>query len=207
MTDPDDDQVVEAPSAETDPESDRAEDAPPATLEEKSERTASDRADRRTDWPRASAYGILPGLTLVLALVAGYSKWQESSARSVQIARTESLAAAKESTVAILSYQPDTVEKTMLAARDRLVAPYKDAYTKLTTDVVIPGARQDHVSVIATVPGGASVSANPRHAVAILFVDQAAAKGADQPTVTESSIRVTLEKISGRWLISGFDPI
>jgi Mce-associated membrane protein len=150
---------------------------------------------------------VLPGLALGLALVAGFSKGQESSARATQTARTESLAAAKDSTIAILSYQPDSVEKSLVAARDRLTSPYKDSYTKLTNDVVIPGAKKDHVSVTATIPAAASVSATPRHAVVTLFVDQAAAVGADEPTVTQSSIRVTLEKISGRWLISEFEPI
>jgi Mce-associated membrane protein len=207
LDDRDDDRATEAPLVEIDAEPEITEDAQSDTLQENSESIAVENVNRRIDWSRVLAYGVLPGLTLLLAFVAGYSKWQESSSRSVQIARTESLAAAKESTVAILSYQPDSVEKTMVAARDRLIAPYKDAYTKLTTDVVIPGARQDHVSVTATVPAAASLSATPRHAVAILFVNQAAAIGSSPPTNTESSIRVTLEKISGRWLISGVDPI
>jgi Mce-associated membrane protein len=189
--DRDDDPATEAPPAEVDVESD----------------SASDEAGRRIDWTRVVAYGVVPGLILLLTLAAGFSKWHESSARSVQIARTDSLAAARESAVAILSYQADHVEETLVAARDRLTSPYKDDYVKLTTDVVIPGARRDHVSVTATVPAAASVSATPRHAVAILFVDQAAAIGANPPTTTQSSIQVTLENIRGRWLISGFDPI
>jgi Mce-associated membrane protein len=167
----------------------------------------TDKVRRETDWSRVLGYGVLPGLALLLGLVGGFSKWQESSFRSSQNAAIESLAAAKDSTIAILSYQPDSVDKTLVAARDRLTSPYKDAYTKLTTDVVIPGAKKDHVSVTATIPAAASVSATPQHAVATLFVDQAAAIGGNSPTTTESSIRVTLEKISGRWLISGFDPI
>jgi Mce-associated membrane protein len=205
-----DDQATGAPSVEIDAESQTTEHTETEAVQENSESsesTASDNANRRTDWPRVLAYGVLPGLILLLAFVAGYAKWHESSARSVQLARTESLEAAKESTVAILSYQPDSVEKSLVAGRDRLTPPYKDAYTKLTTDVVIPSARHDHVSVTATVPAAASVSATPRHAVAILFVNQAAAVGTNPPTNTESSIRVTLEKISGRWLISGFDPV
>jgi Mce-associated membrane protein len=31
--------------------------------------------------------------------------------------------------------------------------------------------------------------------------------GADAPTDTASSVRVTLEKTGDRWLISGFDPV
>jgi Mce-associated membrane protein len=202
-----DDEATEAPLIDTDAEAESPREAQLEALQETPESTVAEKVDRQTDWSRVLGYGVLPGLALLLAIVAGFSQWQKSSARDVQIARTESLAAAKDSAVAILSYQPDSVDKTLVAARDRLTSPYKDAYTKLTNDVVIPGAKKDHVSVTATIPAAASVSATPRHAVATLFVDQAAAVGTNAPTVTESSIRVTLEKVGGRWLISGFDPI
>lgn len=213
MTDPYDqqeNQTAEAPKSsahQNDPESDTAEGAETETVQDDAGSVAPGEPTPRINWTRVLAYGILPGLALLMTLAAGFSKWQEASARSSEMAATESLAAAKESTIAILSYQPDTVEKSMVAARDRLTAPYKDAYTKLTTDMVIPSARHDHVSVAATVPAAASVSANPRRAEAILFVNQAATIGANPPTTTGSSIRVILEKIGGRWLISEFDPI
>jgi Mce-associated membrane protein len=197
----------EATLVDFDAEAGTTGDAQSEALPKNSESAVTQKVSRQIDWSRVLGYGVLPGLALVLALVAGFSQWQRSSAHAAQIARTESLAAAQESTIAILSYQPDSVEKSLVAARDRLTSPYKDAYTKLTDDLVIPGARKDHVSVIATIPGAASVSATPQHAVVTLFVDQAAAIGENPPTTTESSIRVTLEKISGRWLISGFDPI
>jgi Mce-associated membrane protein len=197
----------EATLVGVDAEAETTGDAKSEALPNDSTDPVTEEVQRGTDWSRILGYGVLPGLALLLALVGGFSKWQESSFRSSQNAATESLAAAKDSTVAILSYQFDSVEKSMLAARDRLTAPYKDAYTKLTNDVVIPGATKDHVSVTATIPAAASVSATPRHAVVTLFVDQAAAIGDNAPTTTQSSIRVTLEKIGGRWLISGFDPI
>jgi Mce-associated membrane protein len=197
----------EATSVDIDAEAETTGDAQSEALPENPESAVTQKVSREIDWSRVLGYGVLPGLALLLALVAGFSQWQKSSAHSAQIARAESLAAAQDSTIAILSYQPDSVDKSLVAARDRLTSPYKDAYTKLTNDVVIPGAKKDHVSVTATIPAGASVSATPRHAVVTLFVDQAAAIGQNAPTTTESSIRVTLEKISGRWLISGFDPI
>jgi Mce-associated membrane protein len=194
-------------ATEVEPESENTDgnqaDAPGGNVE----RDASTKADHRINWLRVLAYGVLPGLTLLLAVVTGYSKWQLLSDHAVQRTRAESLAAAKDSTIAILSYQPDSVDKSLVAARDRLLPPYRDAYIKLTDDVVIPGARRDRVSVTATVPAASSVSATPTHAVAILFVNQAAAMGTSPPTTTVSSIRVTLEKTRGRWLISGFDPI
>lgn len=72
---------------------------------------------------------------------------------------------------------------------------------------MIPGAKKDHISAIATVPAAASVSATPNHAVALVYVDQTVAVGNDAPTNTSSTVRVTMDKIGNRWLISSFDPV
>lgn len=162
---------------------------------------------KRRNWIRVLAFGFLPGLALVLALGAGFLKWQDSSVRNAEIARIESVQAAKDSTVALLSYQPDTVDKDLGAARDLLTGQFRDSYASLTHDVVIPGAKQKHISAVATVPAAASVSASPDHAVVLAFVNQTVVVGADAPTSTASSVRMTMEKSGGRWLISEFDPI
>ncbi len=56
--------------------------------------------------------------------------------------------------------------------------------------------------------GAASVSASEKnHAVVLVFVDQTTVVGNDAPTDTDSVVRVTLDRIGNRWLISGFEPI
>jgi Mce-associated membrane protein len=115
--------------------------------------------------------------------------------------------AATEGTIALLSYRPDNVQKELEAARGRLTGTFLNAYTQLTHDVVIPGSKQKQISAVATVPGAASVSAATNHAVVLLFVNQTIIVGQDAPTSTASSVRVTLDKIDGRWLISQFDPV
>lgn len=157
--------------------------------------------------PRLVAFGVLPLVVLLLTVAGGYLKWQSSSIRASQVSDVESVGVAKDATVAMLSYQPDTVEKDLGAARDRLTGTFKDSYTQLTHDVVIPGAKQRHISAVATVPAVAAVSATANHAVALVFVNQTVVVGNDAPTVTASSVRVTLEKVGGRWLVSGFDPV
>ena len=162
---------------------------------------------RRIKWSRVLAFGVLPALALVIAVGAGFLKWQDAWVRGSRVAGIESVAAAKDSTIALLSYQPDTVDKELKAARDRLTGSFKDSYTQLIQDVVIPGAKKQHISAVATVPAAASVSATPKHAVALLYVDQTVVVGNDAPTDTSSIVRVTLDRTGGRWLISGFDPI
>ena len=166
---------------------------------------ATDR--RRVNWSRVLAFGLLPGLALLLAVGAGYLKWQDSSVRDAEVARVESIQAAKDGTIALLSYKPDTVEPQLGAARDLLTGDFRDSYTSLTHDVVIPGAKQKQISAVATVPAAASVSAGPNRAVVLVFVNQSAIVGTSAPTETASSVRVTLDKVGGRWLISGFDPV
>jgi len=164
-------------------------------------------ARRRFDWVRVVAYGLLPGLALVLAVTAGYLKYVDNSVHDAGIARTESMQTAKDTTIAILSYQPDTVEAQLNSARDLLTGGFKESYTSFINDVVIPGAKQQHISAVATVPRTASVSADPDHAVVLAFVNQTVVVGADAPKDTASSVRVTLDKHGDKWLISDFQPV
>jgi Mce-associated membrane protein len=182
-------------------------DEPTDTADETSESAEPAKPERRIQWARVFAFGVLPAVALLLALAAGYLKWMDNSVRNSDVARDESVQAAKDSTTALLSYKPDTVEQQLGAARDLLTGDFRDSYTSLTNDVVIPGAKQKQIAAVATVPAVASVSANPNHAVVLVFVNQTVIVGQDAPTDTASSVRVTLDKIGDRWLISKFDPV
>jgi Mce-associated membrane protein len=167
------------------------------------ERTPS----RRIGWSRVVAYALLPAMALLIASAAGYLKWQEASLREDLTAHPQSVQAAVDGTVALLSYRSDTVEKDLEAAKSRMTGKFLDAYTSLTRDVVIPGARQKQISAKATVAAAALTSETAAHAAVLLFVNQTVVVGQSAPTNTASSVRVTLDNIDGRWLISQFDPV
>ncbi|ORB05124.1 hypothetical protein BST30_15450 [Mycobacterium mantenii] len=158
-------------------------------------------------WSRVFAYGILPALALVLALGAGYLRWWAGSADDLALARAESVQAARDDAVTLLSYRADSVDKDLAAARERLTGEFKDAYAELTRQVVVPGAKEKHISSVAKVNAAASVSARANHAVALVYVDQTVTIGAGAPTDTQPVVRVTLDKVNGRWLVSRFDPV
>lgn len=167
-----------------------------------------DRPRRQINWSRVFAFGVLPALALLLALAAGYFKWVAVSGAEAALARTESMRVASEDAVALLSYSPDSAEKDLGAARDRLTGDFKDSYTELTRKVVIPGAKEKHISAVAKVNAAASVSASARHAVVLLFVNQTVTIGdGGTPTDTQPVVRVVLEKVDNRWLVSHFDPV
>jgi Mce-associated membrane protein len=167
---------------------------------------APDRPGARFSWRRL-LIAALPVLALLLALGVGYLKWLDGSARESRAAADESIRAASDSTIAILSYKPETVDQDLKAAADRLAEPFRQQYTQLVTDVVAPGAKQQHISAVATVPAAASVWATGKQAVVLVFVDQVTTIGTDAPTQSTSSVRVSLNKVDGRWLITQFDPV
>jgi Mce-associated membrane protein len=165
------------------------------------------RKGRTGRWRRAVTFGVLPGLALMLTIAAGYTKWCDGVTRVSHLAGVEAAHAASDGTVAMLSYKPETVERDLDAARDRLTGGMKDSYVQLTHDVVIPGAKQKQITATASVSAAAPIAASPNHAVVLVFVNQAVTVGADPAGDTASRIRVTLDKVKNRWLISGFDPI
>ena len=147
-------------------------------------------------------------LAIALLLASAWLAWDGTARRPAEQAGNEAIQAARESIVAILSYRPDTAEKDLdTAARERLTGPFLDDYTQLIRTVVIPDAKQRGISAAAQVPAAAVVSAEAYRAVLLVYVDQAMAAGNAKPTQTNSSVRVTMEKIDGRWLIAGFDQI
>lgn len=159
------------------------------------------------DRSRLLAFTVLPGLAMMLGALAGFLHWQDSSRRAAVVSAAESVAAARDTTAAILSYRPETVDKDLMAARDRLSGAFLESYTQLVNDVVIPGAKEKKITAVATVPAAGSVSADPRHAVVLVFVNQTTTIGNGAPSNSTSSVRVTLDKIRDRWLVSGFDPV
>jgi Mce-associated membrane protein len=160
---------------------------------------------RSVNWSRVLVYGLLPTLVLLLAIAAGLLKWKDSSVRTLDLARRESVSAAKESTSAVLTFRYDTIDHDVAATRDKLTGGFLDSYQKRTQEDVIPRAKEQRIVATATVPAAAAETVTPNHAVVLAFVSQSVKAGDAAPTVTGSSARVTLDKFGARWLISGFD--
>ena len=147
-------------------------------------------------------------LAAVLAVSGAWLIWNASERRAAARAGEDAAQAARDSIVAIMSYQPATAQQSLAAAAaDRLTGKFLDDYTQLIKTVVAPEAVGRRITASAKVPAAALVTADARHAVVLAYVDQTTAVGSAAPTRTNSAVRVTMDNVDGRWLISGFDPI
>jgi Mce-associated membrane protein len=160
------------------------------------------RRDSRT-WTAALLLAVV-----LLAAGASWLFWNAGVHREAERGGANAAQAARDSIVAISSYQPATVGETLgAAARDRLTGKFFDDYTQLVKTVVAPESIAKKITAAATVPAVAVVSAEPRHVVVLAYVDQTRTAGSGAPEKATSTVRVTMDNVDGRWLISDFEPI
>ena len=116
--------------------------------------------------------------------------------------------AARDGTVALLSYKPDTLNQDFAAAKSHLTGDFLNYYDQFTKDVVTPAAQTKGVTTTAQVAGAAVSELNPDKAVVLVFINQATtSKERPDPAMASSSAKVSLAKVHGAWLITKFDPL
>lgn len=118
------------------------------------------------------------------------------------------LEAAKNGTVAMLSYSPDTLDEDFAAAKSNLTGDFLSYYDQFTNQIVRPAATQKNVKTSAAVVRAAVAEMHPDSAEVLVFVNQVTtSKENPDGAFAASSVKVGMAKIDGRWLIAQFDPI
>lgn len=163
---------------------------------------------------RLVAVPLIPvALVLALLTAAGLAGWlfftQFRPDQQTDDAVAQSVVnAARDGTVALLSYKPDTLDQDFAAAKSHLSGDFLNYYNDFTKQVVTPAAQTKGVMTAAQVVGAAVAELHPDSAVVLVFVNQVtASKERPDPAMAASSAKVSLNKLRGQWLITKFDPI
>jgi Mce-associated membrane protein len=115
--------------------------------------------------------------------------------------------AASEGTVALLSYSPETVDHDLAVAKSDLTGQLLRYFNDFSRYFVAPAVRREGVQASAGVQRAAVSELHPNSAVVLVFIHQTTTtKSKPEPVLTTSSVRVTLTKVEGSWLISRFEP-
>jgi Mce-associated membrane protein len=122
-------------------------------------------------------------------------------------AAQRAIRAASEGAVAALSYSSENMDRDFARARSHLTGDFLAYYDKFTKAVVIPTVQQKQLAQTATVVRAAVSELGPNSAVVLVFLNETTTgKDKPQPLITPSSVRITLTKVNGSWLISKLDP-
>ena len=153
---------------------------------------------------------VLAALLVASAGAAGAVYWwiyrpDQQSNGAAQQRVTE---AAREGTVALLSYAPETLDKDLANAKSHLTGEFLKYYSDFTDKIVAPAAKQKGVKTEATVARAAVSEMQPDRAVVLVFVNQVTtSKDRPDPALATSSVMVTMVKQDGGWKISEFNPV
>ncbi|MFD3596381.1 h domain protein [Nocardia sp. NPDC058640] len=153
-------------------------------------------------------FGVLAAAGLVAAVVLGVSGFRLWEQSKVEQARTDAMSTAGRTVSAMFTYEPATVDTELPRAADNLTAEFRTEYLKLIEQAIAPGAKEKQLTVKATTQAEGVVSAEPEHAVVLLYLNQlTTSKDSPQGATSGSRVRVTLDKTDNRWLVAQVTPI
>ena len=164
---------------------------------------------RRGLWSRVG----ISALAGLLVASCGLTAWlffhtYRPDQQTGKAASDTALNAAKDGTVAVLSYTPDNLDKDLDSAKSHLTGDFLTYYSQFTDQVVRPAVKTKQVSTSANIVRAAVSEMHPDQAKVLVFVNQTTTSSdRAEPTQAASSVIVTLNHVDGKWLISAFDPV
>src|SRR5246127_4425115 len=169
----------------------------------------------RREWSRALRNARpVPVILVVLLLISGgsaawlyFKQYKPAQQTNPDVARTVA-SAASDGTVALLSYSPESLDKDFANAKSHLSGDFLSYYNQFTEQIVAPAAKQKSLKTTARVIGAAVSELHPGTALLLVFVDQSTtSKDRPDPSMSASSVLVSMTRVNGNWLITKFDPI
>ena len=157
---------------------------------------------------------VVPAILVLLLLISGgaaawmyFNRFQPNQHTDPSVARAV-VNAASDGTIAMLSYSPESLDKDFATAKSHLSGDFLLYYTQFTDQIVAPAAREKSLKTTAHVMGAGVSELHPDSAVVLVYVDQATtSKDKPDPTMSASTVLVSMARVNGNWLIAKFDPV
>ena len=174
----------------------------------------SDDSSRQTERSGRRWVKPVPVILVVLLLLSGgaatwlyFKQYRPIQQTNASVANAV-INSASDGTVALLSYSPDSLDKDFAAAKSHLSGDFLSYYNQFTEQIVAPAAKQKSLRTTARVLAASVSELHPDSAVVLVLVDQTTtSKDNPDPAMASSSVLVSLSRVSGKWLITKFDPV
>jgi Mce-associated membrane protein len=158
--------------------------------------------------PRAAltCLGSVSAVLTAATVVFGVLAYQHAGADQ---ARTDAKAAAENMAVQLLSYDYRAAPEDLAKRNDLVTGAFKDDYSTLMEQTVMPAAVAQKVSTRTSVTKSSIVSNDGSSQVKLLlFLNQTTQAGdKPDPQLDGSRVRMTVDKVDGKWLVSDLTPV
>lgn len=166
----------------------------------KRKRPETERAKR--PWRRYLRRSVLPALLIAALAVSGLLGWRQWQDHQLKVAGEQAQQAAIAYAQVLTSIDSNKVDENFKQVLDGATGEFKDMYTQSSVKL-----RQLLIDNKATAHGvvvdSAVQSESTDRVVVLLFIDQTVTNtAAPDPRVDRSRIKMTMEKVDGRWRAS-----
>ena len=153
-------------------------------------------------WRHYLRRSLMPLLLVASLAVSGYLGWLQWQAHQVKVAGQEAQQAAIKYAGVLTSIDSTNVDENFRQVLDGATGEFKDMYTQSSVQL-----RQLLIDNKATAHGvvvdSAIASETTNKVVVLVFIDQTVANMAvPDPRIDRSRIKMTMEKVDGRWRAS-----
>lgn len=166
----------------------------------KRKRPDTERAKR--PWRRYLRRSVLPALLIAALAVSGFLGWRQWQDHQLKVAGEQAQQAAIAYAQVLTSIDSNKVDENFKQVLDGATGEFKDMYTQSSVKL-----RQLLIDNKATAHGvvvdSAIQSESTDRVVVLLFIDQTVTNtAAPDPRIDRSRIKMTMEKVDGRWRAS-----
>ncbi|MDN5913775.1 MAG: hypothetical protein L0I76_01425 [Pseudonocardia sp.] len=165
-----------------------------------------------TGWYRAKprlATRVLAGAAAGLSVLAVMFTVLAVQNVRTDSARTEARGVAEKVVPGLLSYDHRSIAGEVDGRAAQVGGKFREDYLSLVRDIVIPASdREQLVTQTSTAAVGAMQEAGPGRVQLLMFLNQTSTRSSqEEPALSGSRVRVTMERDGDNWLVSGLDPV
>ncbi|WP_231983591.1 tetratricopeptide repeat protein [Mycobacterium sp. E2733] len=165
-------------------------------------RERPDTERRKRPWKHYLRRSVLPALLIAALALSGFLGWRQWQEHQVKLAGEQAQQAAVAYAQVLTSIDSNKVDENFRQVLDGATGEFKDMYTQSSVKL-----RQLLIDNKATAHGvvvdSAIQSESTNKVIVLVFIDQTVTNtAAPDPRIDRSRIKMTMEKVDGRWRAS-----
>lgn len=140
----------------------------------------------------------------LIVVLGGYMGWRQFDRHQTDLATQQAVAAAVKYAVALMNFDSQAMDRNVATLRDGATGEFKQRYDK--SNGSLRTLLLDHQATAqGQVVESVVKSASTNKVEVLLFVEQLVSNVEDPDGDLDSRLKMTMEKVDGRWLASKVD--
>lgn len=162
-------------------------------------------AGRVSPVARLVIVAVLVVLIIASGVLAGFKANQASDAQATQSDRQAAAAAAKTEIPQILTYSYKSLSKDLAKGAADTTGQFKGEFNLETQQIIEPQVPKEQLSTQAQARVAVPIDSTGNQVTVLVFLDQSTtSKAQPKAQVQQPQLRVTMQKVNGKWLVENY---